>query len=149
MNTPCPTRRPRGFTMVELLAALSVASVLSSVAYPSFQGSIQKARRADALVAMVQAQTAQERWRFNQRQYGSLAQIGLPARSPGGHYALEVLEPDEERYELRATAVGGQARDIACRVLRLSVDGASVTRSSGPDERAGNDATANRRCWSL
>ena len=33
-------RRQAGFTFVELLAAVSVAGVLSSIAWPSFQGAV-------------------------------------------------------------------------------------------------------------
>lgn len=142
-------RRPRGFTLIEMLVATSVAGVLSSIAYPSFQGALQKSRRADALVALVQAQTAQERWRFNQRSYGSLAQIGLPATTAGGHYTIEVLAADEDRYTLRARASGSQSRDQACRVLQMTVEGVTATRASGPDDGVGNGTADNRRCWSL
>ena len=142
-------RHQSGFTFIELLAAVSVASVLSSIAWPSFTGAVQKSRRADALVALTHAQSAQERWRFNQRSYGSLAQIGIATATSGGHYALTVPQADAERYVLQASAVGSQAGDRACRVLRLAVEGAMITRSSGTDERADNDAAANRRCWSL
>lgn len=142
-------RRQTGFTFFELLAAMSVAGVLSGLAWPSFQGALQKSRRADALVALTQVQAAQERWRFNQRSYGSLAQIGAAATTAGGHYTLSVAEADVDRYVLQARATGAQSGDRACRVLRLTVDGAMVTRSSGPDETTGNDAAANRRCWGL
>lgn len=142
-------RRQSGFTFVELLAAVAVAGVLSGIAWPSFQGALHKSRRADALVALTHAQAAQERWRFNQRSYGSLADIGLAARTPGGHYTLAVVEADAERYVLQARAAGAQAGDRACRVLQIEVDGAMATRRSGRDEQADNDAAANRRCWSL
>lgn len=142
-------RRQTGFTFVELLAAMSVAGVLSGLAWPTFQGALQKSRRADALVALTQAQAAQERWRFNQRAYGSLAQIGVAPTTAGGHYTLAVVEAGTDRYVLQARAAGAQAGDRACRVLRLTVDGAMVVRSSGPDEATVNDAAANRRCWGL
>ena len=147
MHTLCNTRRARGFTLIESLVALSVASVLSSIAYPSFQGSIQKSRRADALIAMVQVQAAQERWRFNHRQYGALAEIGVASRSSSGHYQLEVSAADEDRYEVRAVASGAQARDTLCRYLVMRSDGVTTTRHSGPDAGVANAVAANRRCW--
>ena len=54
---------------------LGIASILSSIAYPSFQGSLQKARRTDALVALMQVQISQERWFVNHRGYGTLAEL--------------------------------------------------------------------------
>jgi len=148
-NLPARPRRARGFTLVESLVALSVASVLSGIAYPSFHGSLQKSRRADALIALVQLQNAQERWRFSHRGYGALADIGVAAASPAGHYRLELVAADEDHFEVRAVAQGTQARDAACRVLSLRSDGAVTTRSSGPDAGVANAPAANRRCWSL
>jgi type IV pilus assembly protein PilE len=139
----------RGFTLIELMATVSIAGVLSSIALPSFEGVLHKARRSDALVAAAQVQLAQESFRSLASSYGTLADIRLSGRSPAGHYTLEVAAPSATGYELVATAVGAQARDTACRVLKLTSRGLDVERASGPDARADNDDAANRRCWSL
>ncbi len=151
MNRPTTIARraARGFTLIEILSVLGIASVLSSIALPSFQGSLQKARRADALVAMAQVQIAQERAFANRYRYASLAELRTPGRSSGGHYLLDVGAADEQGYELIARATGSQAGDAACRVLKLTIVAGSTTRSSGSDDRVGNDAAANRRCWGL
>lgn len=143
-------RHSAGFTLIEMLLAVSVASLLSSIAYPSFQGTLHKARRADAYVALMSAQAAQERWRANRRDYAaSLAEIGVPARSSAGHYMLQVLDADADRYEIVAVATGGQARDTACRHLKLTMNGATVSHASGPDALVANPTADNRRCWSF
>lgn len=144
-----PNRRAGGFTLIEVLTVLGIASILSSIAWPSFQGSLQRARRADALVALTQVQLAQARWLSNHRSYGSLADLRVGARSGAGHYALEMLAADGERYEVIARAVGPQSRDSECRRLKLVIDGANTARSSGPDDGVANDPAANRRCWGL
>jgi type IV pilus assembly protein PilE len=144
-----PNRRARGFTLIEVLTVLGIASILSSIAWPSFQGSLQRARRADALVALTQVQLSQARWLANHRSYGSLADLRVGARSGAGHYALEMLAADGERYEVIARAVGPQSRDGECRHLKLVIDGAITSRSSGPDDAVANDPAANRRCWGL
>jgi type IV pilus assembly protein PilE len=151
MNRPTAIARraARGFTLIEILGVLGIASVLSSIAWPSFQGSLQKARRADALVAMAQVQIAQEHAFANRYRYASLAELRTPGRSTAGHYVLEVAAADEQGYELIARATGPQAGDTACRVLKLTIVAGSTTRSSGSDDRVGNDAAANRRCWGL
>ena len=149
-TNPSLSDRPAGgFTLIEMLIAVSVARVLSSVAYPSFQGTLHKARRTDALVALMQVQAAEERWRANHRNYGSLTDIGVPSVSSAGHYTLQVLNADSERYELVAVATGNQARDTACRQLKLTFDGATVTHASGSDELVANATAVNRRCWSM
>ena len=45
----CPRpRRPRGFSLIELMVALSIAAILMSVAYPSYMEQVRKGQRAEA-----------------------------------------------------------------------------------------------------
>lgn len=150
MNRPMTSRRGhRGFTLIEIVTVLGVASVLSSLAWPSFQGSLQKARRAEAMLAMAQLQIAQERWYANRGRYGSLEELRLSARTRAGHYQLAISEADAQGYVAVATASGAQAGDTACRQMRLTVAGGATTHASGADPGVANDAAANRRCWNL
>ena len=149
MNLQPTSRRSRGFTLIELLCAVSIAGFLSSVAYPTFQSVIHKARRSDALVAMMQVQIAQERHRSAHAAYGSLDEIGLAALSPARHYTLVVSASSESGYDIEATATGTQAADTNCRVMRLKVDGGDLSQSSGPNASTDNPAEVNRKCWSL
>ena len=148
MNS-CTLRRTRGFTLIEVLVATAITGVLSSVAYPSFTSTVHKVRRTDALVAALQVQAAQERWRSGNTAYGSLAQIRQPAVSAAGHYALAVQVLSDNSYEWVATAQGGQRGDAACRTLKLSVVGLNASYASGPDASVGNGSDVNRQCWSL
>ncbi len=143
------TQAQRGFTLIELMATVSIAGILSSIALPSFEGVLQKARRTDALVASMQAQAAQERYRSNAASYGTLAEIRLPARSAAGHYTLQVEALTVDGYELHLAATGAQARDAACRHMRLTSTGMNLSYASGPDATVGNAAAANRKCWNL
>lgn len=138
-----------GFSLIELLFALVVVSVLALVALPSFESHIHRARRTDALVAALQVQTAQERFRTQAPSYGSLADIGAAGRSAAGHYRLELVASDADGYELLLAATGLQARDTACRFMKLTSIGLDVVQASGPDASVANDAVRNRQCWGL
>lgn len=142
-------RTSRGFTLIETMAAVSIAGVLSTIALPSLEGQLQRVRRTDALVAAMLVQGAQERLRSNTASYGALADIGVAARSAGGHYALQIASADAAGFVLVVTATGAQARDAACRVMRLTADGLNVAHASGPDATVGNAADTNRKCWTL
>jgi type IV pilus assembly protein PilE len=150
MNTAFTRRSPGGgFTAIELLITVAIASVLAAIAYPSFRGSIDKGRRADAIGALMLAQLAQERWRANQTAYGNLGDIGVATTSSAGHYQLQVTSSSATGYELLASATGVQQRDTDCRHLRLAMVGADVLYASGPDVSVANPSDLNRRCWSL
>jgi type IV pilus assembly protein PilE len=149
ISAPCTPHRATGFTLIEMMVATAVTAVLSSVAYPSFQSQIQKARRADAMLAIHQVQMAQERWRANHGGYATLADLRLASASPSGHYTIDVASIGLHNYEIRAQATGTQALDTVCGQLRLTVDGATMRHSSGADASSTNPAAQNRQCWSL
>jgi type IV pilus assembly protein PilE len=52
----------RGLTLVELMVVLAVLAVLAGIAYPLYTAQTQKARRADAKIALENIALAQERF---------------------------------------------------------------------------------------
>ena len=124
-------RASRGFTLLDVLVALAIAAVLCAIALPTFDAALRKARRADALVAVVQIQAAQERLRSRTPRYGDMAEIGAVAFSQAGHYRLQVTAFDADGYALLATAIGPKAGDSTCRYLGARAVGL-VTRSARP-----------------
>lgn len=144
---PAPLQAPRGFTLIEMLCVVALMAILSAVAYPGFQGVVQKTRRADAWTAITQVQQAQERYRSNHVVYGSLADIGRSSLTPGGHYTLRMSATSAIGYTLTAVATGPQAGDHPCRWLTLTVQGLHVTQASGPDAHVANAPPLNRQCW--
>lgn len=143
-------RRPgtsAGFTLFELMIAMTITGVLSSVAIPSFQSYLHKARRAEVMVLMMQVQLSQSRWRSYSTTYGSLADIGVSSVSTGGHYTLQLNSATPESYEVVAIATGSQAHDSKCRYMKLSMVEADVQHNSGAAESVANDSDTNRQCW--
>ena len=143
---PTARRRAAGFTLIEMMVATAVSGVLATAAYPTYAGVVQKMRRCEALVALLQVQQAEERFRSNASRYATLEELGLPTAT-GRHYTLTIDAATADGYQATAVATGAQAGDRHCRVMKASVDGAAWTTASGATAAADNDAQANRRCW--
>lgn len=137
----------RGFTLIEMLIAVAIAGVLAAAAYPSFQAPLHKARRLDGISALLQLQMSQEQWRSDHSRYASAEELRAPATSQLGHYTIAVSDVDASGYTLVATALGPQASDAECRVLRLSMSRGQVTQGSGRDASQPNTTAQSRRCW--
>jgi type IV pilus assembly protein PilE len=142
-----------GFTTVELLIALAVLAILSTLAWPGYQQVLLRTRRGDAHAALAQLQQAQERYRGQQPIYASTlgnGGLGLASRSPDGHYTLDTRSDDSQpgaAYRVSASATGAQAADASCRHLAIEVSGGLLQWRSGSSAALDNDADANRRCW--
>jgi type IV pilus assembly protein PilE len=138
-----------GFTLIELLIAVAISAILACVSFPSFQGVVLKARRADAWATVMQLQMAQERYRANHVRYGSLTALAHHSLSSSGHYALSVSHVTDNGYRLHAQAQGLQRADASCRHLQLRVEGLNRIQESGPTEALGNSTAENKKCWGL
>lgn len=140
---------PGGFTLLELLIAVAIAAILGAIAYPAFMQSIYKGRRADAVAALTKAQQAQELFRGNNPTYASTFGDGglpVPSQSPDGHYTLTISDVTASRYTIIAQAQGKQAKDTACKYLRVQMAPPSTVSYGASSD--GSTFVANGPCWS-
>lgn len=142
-------RPRRGFTLIELLIAVAIAAILCSIAYPAYSAVVNKARRSDAQVALLGLHMKQERYRSDNTRYADLAELGLAAKSPSGHYVLSIASRDASGFDARAVATGAQRGDASCQHMKLAVEGMNIVHASGPDASHGNSPAENKRCWGL
>ena len=121
-----------GFTLVELLIVVTMVSILAALAFPSYQDSVRKGRRATGKAALNKVQLLEERYRTNNASYGTLAQIGNPT-DPEGNYTLAVTNTSATGYTTTATAQGDQAKDkaegVSCKQLSIVVAAGVTTKA--------------------
>lgn len=113
-------RGMEGFTLIELMIALTILTILAVVAYPGYQTIIQKTRRADAHAALTDYATAMERYYYANGTYSTaVAGTVYGSTSSDGYYTLSISSQTSSAYGLTATATGAQASDTDCAALTL------------------------------
>ena len=132
--------RSGGFTLVEVAVVLAVAALLLTLTLPSSMGPLLKARRSDAVSALMRVQLAQEQFRAHHGIYSANRQALIGAsftRSESGWYDITLVQVQPDRYQASAVprADSPQANDRECPRLTLVVS----------DGRAEFGPTL--RCW--
>jgi len=115
--------RAKGFTLMELMIVVAIISIIATIAYPSYQNSVKKARRGDAKGAMEGLAQAMERHFTANNTYLGAGTTGgntgaptiYPTQSPidGGtkFYNLTIQAATATTFTLRATPINGQVGD--------------------------------------
>jgi type IV pilus assembly protein PilE len=121
----------KGFTLIEMMIVLAIIGILAAIALPSYQDSVRKSRRSDAVVMMSKIQQAEEKWRANNASYSndlSVSGLKLSAErdvvtSDSGFYELKISNAANSDYSITATAINGksQSNDKGCTRLLMSL----------------------------
>jgi type IV pilus assembly protein PilE len=142
-------RRPRGFTLVELLIAIVIVAILSAIAIPGYRSYVQRAQRTEAKAALLRIQGAQEKFFVQYNRYAAALApappdgLGVPRTTETGLYVLALgLLDAGAGFSVTATARAGGAQDDDARCATFTIDhnGLKGARSS-----AGAETT--QECW--
>lgn len=147
MGTIGMRRKAMGFTLIELLIAVAILGLLAMVAYPSYQNSLTKTRRADAMTAALSLQVAQERFRANCPFYAQAigasntcggtagaSTVEGSATSPDGYYAMSIQAgtASGNSYTIVADPQGLQAGDSDCDPMTITYNAANPNGLKAP-----------------
>lgn len=133
------TMRQGGFTLIELMIVIAIIGVLAAIAYPSYQGYIERTNRADMMTEMQQIASRIESNKINYKRYdriplssvlsGTLASDGSVSFPSSGTalYTVTVTSDDDitlrdKDWTITAAPVTGQ---------RMANDGSLTLDSTG------------------
>lgn len=146
-------QRQRGVTLIELLTVMVVLAIIASIAIPSYRRYLLRAQRTDAKTALLQVQTAEEKFLLQNNTYTAdvtgapgAGGLGLLGVSEKGFYTITVAltnvngAPGYTITAVPAAVTGGQQDDTDCRTFTLDEQGA---RTAADASSAVNTAA----CW--
>jgi type IV pilus assembly protein PilE len=149
-------RRPQGFTLIELMIVVTVATILTVIAVPSYINTVRKSHRTEAKSILMDLAGREERYLSANGAYtNDIAQLGLsvPWGQPVGSGYYTIASPTittatvssvtvaatPATYIITATANGGQTKDTQC--SQFSVNQAGVQTS------VNSASAASTGCW--
>lgn len=137
--------RPRGFSLIELMVALVVVGLLAGIAYPGYTRHVDRARRAAAKAALLEASHFMERYYAAQGTYAGaslppqMAAVPQGATAAQAHHTISLASVTAAEYQLRAQPAGSDS----CGALGLDDRGVRSAEGS-----AGPGATVTlEECW--
>lgn len=142
-------KRFQGFSLTELMIAVVIVAVLASVAIPSYQDSVRRARRADAKTTLLEASQWMERFytennRYDQNLGGTAVALptslaSSPKEGTTKYYNLSFVSGSlaQNAYTLRAVPISTtDQNNDQCKTLTLTnlgVKGLSGSSASVDD----------------
>jgi len=154
--------KSRGFTLIELMVVVAIATVLISIAIPSYMTQVRQSRRTEARTAVLDAAGREERFfSTNGSSYtqtaGSLGYTGFPIAVGSGYYNLTVCSPacapsavGAPSYTAIALPIAGtsQAQDTACQGFAVDSTGVQWAETGGAWAQNIPANAAAALCWS-
>ena len=132
-------QRHRGVTLMELMVVMAILGILAAVGIPTYRNYMIRTNRAEAKIALLQLQTAQEKFYMQNNTFtdnisdASPDGLGLLSTTETGKYDIAIdLGDDGQTYTATASphAGGGQEDDDSCADFTITQRG---TRGvSGP-----------------
>ena len=131
-NIPQKALHSSGVTLVELMIALVIVSILAAIAYPSYQNYVKRGRMAAAQAHMMDIAQRQQEYLLNARAYApSVAALNMttpPDVSSFYTIGITIAANPPMSFTVSATPTGALARSGS---VTLTLDGSGARTPPG------------------
>ena len=122
----------QGITLVELMIVIVVLGILVAIGYPNYQEFSARARRAEAISALLQIATNQERFYLNNQTYTTdMTNLGFessPWTTETGSYRIRVLPgANQNQFVAEADYQRGGSEAAKCDVFTINSAGVKAS----------------------
>ena len=130
------TRHSRsGFSLIELMVAVAIMAILSSIAYPLYESQSRKGKRADGIVLLEKVAQLEQQYFSHMGTFTSTVKdlAGIKSEtSPGGYYKVSVVV-DAASFVATAEPITTEQKKDLCEftLSNLGVRGVTVKDAGG------------------
>lgn len=125
-----PPFRQAGFTLIELMIAVSVLGILAAIAYPQYTEFLQRSRIADATSGLNDFRTRMEQYFQDNRTYANAGNCGVPDPVVTGSASFQIVCGGATAAGYTVNATGLPGKGMGAFRYRLTVAAAGVTRAT-------------------
>ena len=136
----------KGFTLIELMIAVTVMAILASIALPSYTDYMRRSKLAEATSALLSMRTKLEQYYQDQRTFAGACVNGTVAPLPTGlkYFNVDcVPAPTDTTYTVRAVGIN----DMAGIVFSIDQANTRATTVTAGTAMANAGYVDNATCW--
>lgn len=146
--------RATGFTLVELMVVIVIATILITIAVPSYMNQTRHAKRTDAKTALLDLAAREERYMATNSAYTSSATAlgynsGFPITLQNNDYSIAAptvttadpttSPPTPASFSAKATAINQQVKDTSCTTFTID--------NLGQETSTNSSSATSTGCW--
>lgn len=114
-------RYRQGFTLIEIMITIVLVAILASIALPSYQAYVERARRIAVQTTLQETANRLERYYTEQKTYAdvSLESLGIASNTSDKSYRIQLSGLSADTYIVTAIPLGAQEKD-SCGALSIN-----------------------------